>query len=67
MVDAAEVKTPDIEAYYAMKLLEGDEIQKAIAKCHEALTRFGPNRNCYLVKARAHIMMEEYGFAEEAF
>lgn len=64
--DSEKTTSPDIEAYQAMKLLDAGEVQEAIEKCHEAVARFGPNRNCYLVKARAHIELEEYGFAEKA-
>jgi tetratricopeptide (TPR) repeat protein len=68
MAVANEQKTssPDIEAYQAMKLLDGGDTQGAVKKCIDAINQFGDNRNCYLVKARAHIEMEEYGFAEEA-
>jgi len=64
--DLERISTPDIEAFQAMKLLDLNDYQGAVQKCHEAINRFGPNRNCYLVKARAHIFQEEYGFAEKA-
>jgi len=66
IVDSEKTTTADIEAYEAMKLLDSDRFHDAIDKCHKALDRFGSNRNCYLVKARAHIHQEEYGFAEQA-
>jgi len=66
VTDNEQISSPDIEAYQAMKLLESGEWQGAIAKCLTAIEHFGPNRNCFLVKARAHIEQEEYGFAEEA-
>jgi len=66
VTDKEQISSPDIEAYRAMKLLESGERQGAIEKCLTAIDHFGPNRNCYLVKARAHIEQEEYGFAEEA-
>lgn len=58
--------SPDIEAYQAMKLLDSGDAQGAVKICIDAIGQFGDSRNCYLVKARAHIEMEEYGFAEEA-
>ena len=64
--DSEIIGSPDIEAYEAMKLLDSSDAQAAIRRCHEAIGQYGPNRNCYLVKARAHIEQEEYGFAEEA-
>ncbi len=64
--DSEQFSSPDIEAFQSMKLLDSNDYQGAIQKCHEAISRFGPNRNCYLVKARAHILQEEYGFAEKA-
>jgi predicted Zn-dependent protease len=64
--DSEMTTSPDTEAYQAMKLLGVGKVQEAIERCHEAVARFGPNRNCYLVKARAHIELEEYGFAEKA-
>ena len=66
VTDKQEINSPDIEAYQAMKLLESGDSPAAIKKCMEAIDKFGDNRNCYLVKARAHIESEEYGFAEEA-
>jgi len=66
VTDKEQISSPDIEAYQAMKLLESGERQGAIEKCLTAIEHFGPNRNCYLVKARAHIEQEEYGFADEA-
>lgn len=58
--------SPDIEAYQAMKILDRGDGQAAVKMCIDAIAEYGDNRNCYLVKARAHIEMEEYGFAEEA-
>jgi tetratricopeptide (TPR) repeat protein len=66
VTDKEHVSSPDIEAYQAMKLLESGKRQNAIEKCLNAIEHFGPNRNCFLVKARAHIEQEEFGFAEEA-
>ena len=66
VVNEKELNSPDVEAYLAMKLLQEGDGQSAIQKCIEAIERFGDNRNCYLVKARAHIESEEYGFAEDA-
>lgn len=64
--DSDKFSSPDIEAYQAMKLLDSNDVQGAIKKCHEAINHYGPSRNCFLVKARAHIEQEEYGFAEES-
>lgn len=66
VTDKQEINSPDMEAYEAMKLLESGDSPAAIKKCMEAIDKFGDNRNCYLVKARAHIEAEEYDFAEEA-
>ncbi len=66
VTDKTELNSPDIEAYQAMKLLETGDRTSAIRRCIEAIERFGDNRNCYLVKARAHIEQEEYGFAEDS-
>ena len=64
--ESREAISADIEAYYAMKLLDSGDHSGAIATCVEALAKFGPSRNCYLIKARAHLKLDEYGFAEEA-
>ena len=61
-----QITSPDIEAFQAMKILEAGDREGAIKKCLEAIEAFGPNGNCYLVKARAHLELEEFGFAEEA-
>jgi len=66
LTDKEQLRSPDIEAYQAMKILESGDNIGAIKKCIEAISRHGSNRNLCLVKARAHIEMEEYGFAEEA-
>jgi tetratricopeptide (TPR) repeat protein len=66
VTDERKISSPDIEAYQAMKLLEAGDSQGAIKKCVDAISQYGDNRNCYLVKARVHIEQEEYGFAEEA-
>ncbi|MCP4580108.1 MAG: tetratricopeptide repeat protein [candidate division Zixibacteria bacterium] len=66
VTDKEQLRSPDIEAYQAMKLLEMGDKNGAIKKCIDAISRYGSNRNCYLVKARAHIEQEEYGFAETA-
>lgn len=66
ITDSERSTSPDIVAYQAMELLDAGDIQTAIQKCYEAIAQYGPNRNCYLVKARAHIEIEEYGFAEKA-
>jgi tetratricopeptide (TPR) repeat protein len=66
LTDSKQMISPDVEAYQAMKVLENGDTQAAISACHEAIAKFGPNRNLYLVKARAHLELEEYGFAEEA-
>jgi tetratricopeptide (TPR) repeat protein len=66
VADEKGINSPDMEAYQAMKLLESGDNQGAVQKCAYAIEHFGDNRNCYLVKARAHIEQEEYGFAEEA-
>ena len=66
ITDKEQITSPDIEAYQAMKLLESGDTQEAVKKCMDAISRWGANRNCYLVMARAHIEQEEYGFAEEA-
>lgn len=66
LTDEIELNTPDMVAYQAMKLLESGDKSGAIQKCIEAVEQHGDNRNCYLVKARAHIEQEEYGFAEDA-
>jgi len=64
--DNDQSTSPDIEAFLAMKILESGDREAAIGKCLNAIKEFGPNGNCYLVKARAHLDLEEYGFAEEA-
>ncbi|OQX91015.1 MAG: hypothetical protein B6D58_09035 [candidate division Zixibacteria bacterium 4484_95] len=64
--DLEKNNSSDIIAFEAMELLDTGDVQAAIKKCYEAISRFGPNRNCYLVKARAHIEIKEYGFAEKA-
>jgi len=64
--DSEKFNSPDIEAYQAMKLLDSNDAQGAIIKCRESINQYGPNRNCFLVKARAHIEQEEYGFAQES-
>ncbi len=66
LTDEMKSNSPDIEAYQAMKLLEDGDNSGAIQKCIDTIERFGDNRNCFLVKARAHIEQEEYGFAEDA-
>ena len=66
IVNEQKASSPDIEAYQAMKLLDTGDTQGAVKRCLDAIGQYGDNRNCYLVKARAHIEMEEYGFAEEA-
>jgi tetratricopeptide (TPR) repeat protein len=65
MANSEKMISPDIEAFEAMKILDAGDTQTAIQRCHDALSHFGPNRNCFLVKARAHLSQEEYGFAEE--
>ena len=49
-----------------MRFLKDGDQQTAISRCHEAIGRYGPNRNLFLVKARAHLELEEYAFAREA-
>ncbi len=66
ITDSQQTSSPDIEAYLAMQLLKDGDRHAAIDKCHEAISQYGPNRNLYLVKARAHLELEEYGFAQEA-
>jgi len=65
-IESEKIMTPDIVAFEAMKLLETEEFRQAISRCSEAIATFGLNRNCLLIKARAHIHLEEYGFAEDA-
>jgi tetratricopeptide (TPR) repeat protein len=66
ITDSQQTSSPDIEAYLAMQLLKDGNRQAAVDKCHQAIVQYGPNRNLYLVKARAHLELEEYGFAQEA-
>lgn len=66
ITDSQQTSSPDIEAYLAMQQLKNGDRHAAIDKCHEAISQYGPNRNLYLVKARAHLELEEYGFAQEA-
>jgi tetratricopeptide (TPR) repeat protein len=66
ITDSQQTSSPDIEAYLAMQQLKNGDRHAAIDKCHQAISQYGPNRNLYLVKARAHLELEEYGFAQEA-
>jgi tetratricopeptide (TPR) repeat protein len=66
ITESQQTSSPDIEAYLAMQLLKDGDRHAAIDKCHEGISQYGPNRNLYLVKARAHLELEEYGFAQEA-
>ena len=66
ITESQQSSSPDIEAYLAMQLLKEGDRQAAISKCHEGISQYGPNGNLYLVKARAHLELEEYGFAQEA-